>query len=1305
MASIDLSGMFKGESLKQPVDYGTPSPTLVPASPVDNTYSSEGPPPSQNAKELGQASGNDMISQDPENTMVPGPKDIKMPAINPNSIYRQDQPKDIPDVTLTPISDNLSPQIAQVQQETALSDSMKKAEQFKQELAASAAAPKEDPTAQEDPWGIRVLKGISENLSAESFSEMLPSVGKDANGDIIGNPGSLLGGAYNGVAHAWNSMDGLAVWLNDTFDPKSSIATSVNSFVDAHILATKEDIQAGKADIPDTAQLGVPEPDHTLPALAKGATQFLVGFLPLMKAMKAASYTSLTARALAAVVASGSAAVTTAPQEGNLANLIESNPKLSNVVTEALAVNPSDPEWKARLKNGLTAMGLTAIAEPFVAAIGALKGFRQAKGATDGLPPLKVKPEDFTPAVQVTGDAGTDLYHPTVGETTADLTKRISTTPEAKVVEGFTDKAGAFHTPEEMTVVLKKAELDRAQTVLKGSTLRFAAKPGEGSVDTAAYEDFINGKGSMKKVLGTFSNTNMTMGQHVQQVIDRVGAMLFDKANPRPPVTKEMLSKFGEKVGSTPYELTVNHPEMVANPDKFEAATQMLNASQNSVVKLAEDLLNPKTVNATSEASLYTFLRAVNNHKAILTYLRTGKADAATAVMKKYPVPTGTVPEQVNKMAKALSDAGGASKVRAVAKLATKDPDSFAKALKGPGAGSLSEITMQWWYFNLLSNPLTQVRNIYGNTVNLLWQIPARNLAGELNAGFGFRNANPKGVAVNEGNELAYGMVTSLREAWRTAGRTWKTGKPSDAFGKMDEEIPNYLSSERYGWTGPAAKVMDGLGYVATLPGKSLLTVDEFFKTVAKIGQMRALAYRQASAKGLSGAEMNAEIERLMASPNEGMMADAAAFGREVTFTQDLGKWGTKFQNLINANVPVLNYPVMKLVIPFTRTTTNIFKEAVGNSPAAILSKTFRDDVSAGGARANLALAKFAMGSSAALLVGHEVLNDNITGYGPVDPGLRSTWLQTHRPYSFRPAGVFADLLGAETAPDGSRWLNYTTFQPLGTMVAVTASLTESLGPMRPDDYTKAFNQVAMATSQTVMSNTWGRSFSAFMDFIQGSDTKEKFLQQEIASMLIPAAVSSVAHMSDPVWRETNGMIDTLKSRIPGWFPGDIGSTSLNARHNIAGQPIYSQSLGPEIISPMYQFVPDGKPFFKWAWENQVPLKMPAKTQLGVDMSDDPANYEKFVMLAGNYAKIHGKGWYDRMNDIMEGNDKLSGAWAKGTDGPNGMRAYIARSLIQEYRKAAQLEMMKDPVWKQQWIQAGKQTEYNLLTAPGDMPQ
>lgn len=1333
-------------------------------------------------------SAGDQIAQDPNSTMVQSPNE-PMPSGNPSVSRMQNDPYN-QEGGLTAISDSVGPAVAQNTEQTTLQDLFNKANARKQALSTDKKTqPAEQPTEQSDPWGIRVLKGIGNNLSGEAFSELLPSFQQGSKG-VQGNPGTLLGGAYDGVVNVWNSMDGLAAWLNDTFDPKSSIANSVNDFVGKHILSTKTDIQSGNADIPTTSQLGVPPPEHTLGAIGGGMTRFMVGFIPVMKALKAASYTSLTAKGIAAVIASGSAGVTTAPQEGNLANLVQANPSLANVVTEAMAVNPTDTEWQARAKNALVAMGLTAVAEPFVWALSTLKGFRQAKGPTAGIPPLKVSPEDFSPAVKADNTAKINEIQTQLDATTTPKILTLDTVnPEGKVVlgkefvgkpgethadilaankftdnqlegaqynyylhqgdpaikiaqdeiaalkaqqeavhtgathdelinalpkeaqatatKGFVNKAGEFHTPEEMTAAIQKAQVEQAQIVAKGSTLRFAAKPGEGSVDKTAYENFINGNGSINKVLDTFSNTNMTMGQHIRQVVDRMSAMVFDKT--RAPTTAEDLAKLAKQSGSSVYEFTRNHPDLVADPNRFTATVGLVNASKNSVVRMAEDVLNPKTLNSVSESSLYTFMRAINNHKAILDYLRTGDVEAATKMMNKTPIVKGTIPEQVNQMARSISDNGGAAKVRALAKLATKNPESFAQALSGPGKGSFTGITMQWYYFDLLSNPLTQMRNIYGNSVNLVWQIPVRHVAGEFNTTLSGAMRNPKGVAPGEAHALTYGMITSLREAVRTAGKTWKTGKPSDALGKMDEEFPNYLSSDRYGWTGNAAKTMDVLGYTATLPGRTLLSVDEFFKTVAKVGQTRALAYRQASAAGLQGDAFGQEIARIMASSDEGVAADAAAFGREVTFTQELGPWAQKLQDLVNSNIPIINYPALKLVIPFVRTTTNIFKEAGATSPMAILTKQFREDMAAGGARANLAAAKFAMGSTVSLLVGHEVLSDNITGHGPTDPGLRTTWMQTHRPNSVRISGWANDALewlpGVEKAADGSRWIDYTPFQPLGTVVAVTASLTEALGPMRQDDFWKGTQAVALSLGNTVLSQTWGRSFSNFMDFIHGGNSGKQWIQNEIATMAVPGFVASVAHMSDPVWRQTNGLIDTMKARIPGWFPGNIGSTSLNARHNIAGQTIYSQALGPEIISPTYQFIPDGKPFFKWAWENQLPLKMPSKTQLGVDMTDDPANYEKFVMLAGNEAKINGKGWYDKMNDIIDGKDELSGLWARGTDGPNGMRAKIARTLISEYRKAAEAEMLKDPIFNYQAHQAILQGRYNMLTAPGDMPQ
>jgi hypothetical protein len=88
--------------------------------------------------------------------------------------------------------------------------------------------------------------------------------------------------------------------------------------------------------------------------------------------------------------------------------------------------------------------------------------------------------------------------------------------------------------------------------------------------------------------------------------------------------------------------------------------------------------------------------------------------------------------------------------------------------------------------------------------------------------------------------------------------------------------------------------------------------------------------------------------------------------------------------------------------MPFVKTPIWIGSESLQHSFFAPLSKQWRQDIKAGGAKRELAIAKMGMGSMMMLGVGSYVADGSITGGGPGNTNLRKIYLDSGwRPYSF----------------------------------------------------------------------------------------------------------------------------------------------------------------------------------------------------------------------------------------------------------------------------------------------------------------
>jgi hypothetical protein len=127
------------------------------------------------------------------------------------------------------------------------------------------------------------------------------------------------------------------------------------------------------------------------------------------------------------------------------------------------------------------------------------------------------------------------------------------------------------------------------------------------------------------------------------------------------------------------------------------------------------------------------------------------------------------------------------------------------------------------------------------------------------------------------------------------------------------------------------------------------------------------------------------------------------------------------------------------------------------------------------------------------------------------------------------------------------------------------------------------------------------------------------------------------------------------------------------------GQPILLQGgLGPDIVSPIYKYGEEERPIDEWMYENYVTPALPAEQIMSTELT--PEEYSRYVELAGNELKnpTTGLGAYDTLNAMIEGNHSASSQWGRATDGPEGGRALIVLSTINDFRTAAQAQLLEE---------------------------
>ncbi|MDZ4254239.1 MAG: hypothetical protein U1A72_16855, partial [Sulfuritalea sp.] len=745
-----------------------------------------------------------------------------------------------------------------------------------------------------------------------------------------------------------------------------------------------------------------------------------------------------------------------------------------------------------------------------------------------------------------------------------------------------------------------------------------------------------------------------TSSEAIEDAVGKVAGAFkgsFDKAR-RGTVSDDALKGLADRLGMTADDLLARRRGEAFSAERILAAKAIVEAAAEKTVELAR--VARESPNA---ADMAAFRHMLTVHGALQRQFQ-GAASEAGRALRALQLPTGSRARQLADIEEMLTRQGGAGRVRSLAEAVSQiaDPAQIDRLARDGLGKRLADMAVEAWYFALLSGPQTHVVNTGSSLMNTLWQIPERALA----ARFGQLRGATDSVAGGEATEMLFGLIGSLGTGLRAAGRAFLKGESSDVLGKVEPRVPTATTAENFGLSGPPGSMaeffghaIDGFGTFLRLPTRAIMAEDEWFRVVGKDMQVRALALRQVKQEGLEGEAAGKRLAELYANPTDEMLEGALDFTRSLTFTTPLGDAGRSFQRAVNSQ------PAFKLVLPFVRTPMNLGKWVGTRSPLAPLAKSVRDDIAAAGVAGDLAMARIAMGSTVALRVADLALSGEVTGSGPTEPALRETWRRSHPPYSVRV---------------GDTWYSYNRSDPFGMLAGIAADYAAIFAQIDDKDADDIAMALAIATSKSVMSKTWMRGPSEFIEALNNPDRfGERWVQQTLGTFLVPTVVAQVARTVDPVWREVDSIMDAVKARTPGY------SKDLPPRRNLWGEAILSEGgLGPDLLSPIYKYAERDRPIDTWMFENRVAVTMPTRATMGVELT--PHQYSRFVELAGNAVKdpATGLGAYDTLNAVIAGGHPLSGRWAAATDGPEGGRSLIVRRVVQSLREAARAKMIEE---------------------------
>ena len=295
-------------------------------------------------------------------------------------------------------------------------------------------------------------------------------------------------------------------------------------------------------------------------------------------------------------------------------------------------------------------------------------------------------------------------------------------------------------------------------------------------------------------------------------------------------------------------------------------------------------------------------------------------------------------------------------------------------------------------------------------------------------------------VAFDEALTMIQSLRNGITEGLQLASKAWRTNTPNDMLSKIENQRGLQESMgetlQRVTGQGPETWLGKGLDYYGTaitMPGRALMTQDEFFKGVfyrmemnAQVTRRSKAVYREALDAGLSESDAAAkallEAESLLANPPADLDEIAMNFAQKGTFTAELPPALASLQE-------VFNHPALKVVVPFFKTPANIGLQVLERTPFAPLSSQWREEVAKGGIYRDMALAKVTMGSAILATFGAAASEGVITGRGPArkadrEAAMRDGWM----PYSIKV---------------GDQWVSYQGMEPISALLAIAADYAE----------------------------------------------------------------------------------------------------------------------------------------------------------------------------------------------------------------------------------------------------------------------
>jgi pentatricopeptide repeat protein len=1141
--------------------------------------------------------------------------------------------------------------------EDALLDELDALEASGQSLTAPAAQykPGDDPLVDE----LVALESSGQSLIApvEPSSGTLATAGKiakDIGGGILEIPGQVNRGVASAINETSGAMYGLVTqpavkWVHENLFDMSGIAPGIVSGA------------ANPLALPlDTAV--TPKAETVTGGLVKEVTQFASAYYMGGRFLKTAGMVKATTTGGVVAQGAGRGALVDMlsfdPYEERLSNLIETHTSIREPVTQFLAARPDDSQALGRLKNAVEGLGIGMAAEGLIHTIKGIRAMRagnreEAIKAFEDMEKSGFKPEepdlskDRAPEPQ---EAAAKPVNDNKADPNANPEAAAKEAPKdsAEASAKVTEEAGPK--PSNDNVVAPEAPIKVDEKALRESV--------ELTITENAYGQGRNLSGIRTDLIENGDDLNAIMSATQRMYADEIakqrgGVEVLSNAQ-----LKAQADELADIVGTDSTALLQQIGKTAGDLENLPAAMLMY-----------RDVLTTAYTKLTDIAAIYHDpLGGVGPYK--------NRQEVTEAFIKNYEVAANIqayyrgqqtqIARSLNAMkitaknrSGALADldieslrGAGEDRLRAMAgdiAAAGKNADgsintkAVSKVIRGGFAENLVNAVISFRTNGMLSALTTQTVNLVSSTMTAALRPAEKFLAGAS------RYSTAEGRAQMAEAAIQYGtMVASVKDGISMAAKAFRLNAPQLDPGRsrvMENMSYKRPPSEAFNiQNSTVAMVADALGTLVNLPGRSMMSMDEFVKQISYRGEVRAQAYREAMQEGswksgdftTFGQIVAKRLEESVDDAGRALNADALEYARESTFTKDLRAETWFGRPTIGEDLQRFagNHPSMRVIMPFIRTPTNLLRFAWDRTPVLNLGrKEYYDALSgARGVQAQAdAKAKMAMGG---MLWGGAVAlatEGSLTGAGPQDPKQRKLLEATGwRPYSMR----------VRRDDRSTAYVSFSRFDPFAGFLGMAADYTELAGGMSDEDMWETAGKAMVVTLKQLSSKSYLQGLTEFLDTLTNPDRNAEKLAKSLAASFAPNAIAKMN--DDPYLREARTVMDAVRRKVPGF------SQDLDPVRNILGEPVTPPpTYGPGWLSPIVAGVHTGleQPTTK-DWKasprEDVEDEMARLALIGNKGFTHPPTVQDGVDLLDYRSPVTGKTAYDRYLELT-GEVKMAG--------------------------------------------------------------